>query len=124
MTNIKNILINIVIIHQNIYWVISIVPWVKKITKTKYYQILYYKTLASQDCIISKKRIFLVIPSIFNSPEILFLAKSKSFVDNLRHCGEVFLVDWFEVDEADYLLEDYVKRVVKIISNLRQKSIK
>ncbi|MFP3018481.1 MAG: poly-beta-hydroxybutyrate polymerase [Candidatus Tisiphia sp.] len=39
----------------------------KKITKTKYYQILYYKTLASQDCIISNKRIFLVIPSIFNS---------------------------------------------------------
>lgn len=37
----------------------------------------------------------------------------------------MFLVDWFEVDEADYLLEDYVKRVVeiisKIISNLRQK---
>ncbi|WP_375332438.1 MULTISPECIES: alpha/beta fold hydrolase [unclassified Candidatus Tisiphia] len=94
----------------------------KKITKTKYYQILYYKTLASQDCIISNKRIFLVIPSIFNSPEILFLAKSKSFVGNLRHCGEVFLVDWFEVDEADYLLEDYVKRVVEIISNLRQKN--
>ncbi|MCZ6902295.1 MAG: hypothetical protein O7C62_06900 [Rickettsia endosymbiont of Ixodes persulcatus] len=36
---------------------------------------------------------FLIIPSIFNSSEIFFLARDKSFIENLRNYGEVYLVD-------------------------------
>ena len=49
------------------------------ISKTPYYQILSYKSFKSN---INKT--FLVIPSIFNSPEILFLSNSINFIDNLR----------------------------------------
>ncbi len=90
----------------------------RQIAKTPYYQILYYKGLKNNN-----ERSFLVIPSIFNSPEILFLSNSKSFIDNLRQYGQVFLVDWFELNEADYLLEDYALRVIEIIGELRQKNI-
>lgn len=92
------------------------------VTTTKYYQILYYTKLLSKDIFICGNRVFLVIPSIFNSPEILLLAKSSSFINKLRQCGEVFLVDWFEVDRADYLLDDYVLRIVEIITGLGQKN--
>lgn len=90
----------------------------EKVAKTSYYQILYYKGFKE-----NKERSFLVIPSIFNSPEILFLSTSKSFIDNLREYGEVFLVDWFELSRGNYLLEDYVMRIVEIIKELGQKNI-
>lgn len=95
------------------------------IITTKYYQIIYYRKLSSNNISICNyncnNRIFLVIPSIFNSPEILLLAKSSSFINKLRQYGEVFLVDWFEVDRANYLLDDYVLRIIEIITDLRQK---
>ncbi|KJV79461.1 MULTISPECIES: alpha/beta fold hydrolase [spotted fever group] len=37
---------------------------------------------------------FLIIPSIFNSPEIFFLARDKSFIENLRSYGEVYLIGY------------------------------
>lgn len=87
-----------------------------KVAVSKNYQILHYAKLSS-----CHNRTFLVIPSIFNSVEILFLSKSQSFIDNLREYGEVFLIDWFEVDDTNYLLDDYVNRVVEIIAKLKQK---
>lgn len=45
---------------------------------------------------------FLIIPSIFNSPEIFFLARDKSFIENLRSYGEVYLIDWLEIEEPQY----------------------
>jgi len=86
----------------------------KRIITTKYYQILRYEKYQT---IYSDKK-FLVIPSIFNSPEILFLGRNKGFIDNLRGYGEVLLIDWFEVLEADYSLNDYVQRIAEIITNL------
>ncbi len=88
------------------------------ISKTPYYQILSYKSFKSN---INKT--FLVIPSIFNSPEILFLSNSINFIDNLRQYGNVLLVDWMELNENNYLLEDYAKKVVDIIIKLREKNI-
>lgn len=90
----------------------------QKVAKTSYCQVLYYQGFKENN-----KRNFLVIPSIFNSPEILLLSNSKSFIDNLRQYGDVFLVDWFELNEANYLLEDYVIRIIEIIEKLKQKNI-
>ncbi|KJW04871.1 putative poly-beta-hydroxybutyrate polymerase [Rickettsia argasii T170-B] len=38
---------------------------------------------------------FLIILSIFNS----LLARDKSFIENLRSYGEVYLIDWLEIEE-------------------------
>lgn len=91
----------------------------EQIANTPYYQILHYKENSS----ILNKRVFLVIPSIFNSPEILFLSKSQSFINNLRQYGEVFLVDWLELSRSDYRLEDYASKVVEVIIELRKHNI-
>ena len=66
---------------------------------------------------------FLIIPSIFNSPEIFFLSRNKSFIENLREQGEVYLIDWLEVKEPNYLLDDYVHKIVEVINNLNVNNI-
>ena len=86
-----------------------------KVATSKNYQILHYPKLS-----LHSNRTFLVIPSIFNSAEILFLSKSQSFIDHLRQYGEVFLIDWLEVSDTNYLLDDYVLRVTEIITKLKQ----
>lgn len=60
---------------------------------------------------------FLIIPSIFNSPEVFFLSRDKSFMDNLRIHGEVYLIDWLEVKDSAYSLNDYVNRVIEVMGN-------
>jgi len=124
----------------------------KVIMQTKYYRLLYYPSTMSFPTLSlsfpqkreSRKnklkmdscdqrndiersrddsRSFLIIPSIFNSPEIFFLARDKSFIENLRNHGEVYLIDWLEVKESSYLLDDYVHRVTEIISNLNSNDI-
>ncbi|CEO17016.1 Putative aminoacrylate hydrolase RutD [Rickettsia monacensis] len=67
--------------------------------------------------------IFLIIPSIFNSPEIFFLARDKSFIENLRSYGEVYLIDWLEIEEPKYLLDDYVYKIIEVIDSLKIKDI-
>ncbi len=76
-------------------------------------------TERSQDDI----KTFLIIPSIFNSPEIFFLARDKSFIENLRSYGEVYLIDWLEIEEPKYLLDDYVHKIIEVIDNLKIKDI-
>ncbi|MCC8406650.1 MAG: alpha/beta hydrolase family protein [Rickettsia endosymbiont of Sceptobius lativentris] len=66
---------------------------------------------------------FLIIPSIFNSPEIFFLARNKSFIENLRSYGEVYLIDWLEIEEPKYLLDDYVHKIIEVIDSLKIKDI-
>ncbi|XVN42393.1 MAG: hypothetical protein RCG15_07195 [Candidatus Rickettsia vulgarisii] len=91
----------------------------KEIFSTSCYKIFHYK----ENFNISNKRVFLIAPSIFNSPEILFLSKSQSFIDNLRQYGEVFLIDWLELSLSDYKLEDYANKVVEIILELEKRNI-
>lgn len=106
------------------------------VKKTKYYRVLYYPAVISflwkqessngMDTVEGTRydtKTFLLIPSIFNSPEIFFLARDKSFIENLRNYGEVYLIDWLEVQEPNYLLDDYVRKVVEIINNLNIGSV-
>ncbi|ABV75398.1 Poly-beta-hydroxybutyrate polymerase [Rickettsia akari str. Hartford] len=69
------------------------------------------------------KHKFLIIPSIFNSPEIFFLARGKNFIENLRNYGEVYLIDWLEIEEPKYLLDDYVHKIIEVIDSLKIKDI-
>ncbi|WP_218460438.1 alpha/beta fold hydrolase [Rickettsia sp. TH2014] len=66
---------------------------------------------------------FLITPSIFNSPEIFFLARDKNFIENLRSHGEVYLIDWLEIEEPKYLLDDYVHKIIEVIDSLKIKDI-
>ena len=66
---------------------------------------------------------FLIIPSIFNSPEIFFLARDKNFIENLRSHGEVYLIDWLEIEEPKYLLDDYVHKIIEVIDSLKIKDV-
>jgi polyhydroxyalkanoate synthase len=88
-----------------------------EVVKTAYYRLRHYPKTGGLN------QVFLIVPSIFNSPEILFLARGESFVENLQKYGEVFLIDWLEVEEPKYLLDDYVSKVVEVINLLKQKNI-
>ncbi|QQV75607.1 Putative aminoacrylate hydrolase RutD [Rickettsia tillamookensis] len=111
----------------------------KIVMQTEHYRVLYYSassrglsTGSSNDMShpmdsVDKPRddthAFLIIPSIFNSPEIFFLARDKNFIENLRSYGEVYLIDWLEIEEPKYLLDDYVHKVIEVIDSLKIKDI-
>ena len=70
-----------------------------------------------------KNDTFLIVPSIFNSPEILFLSGEDNFVQNLRKNGEVYLVNWKETYKQ-LRVEDLVQELQKIISFVRKNNKK
>ncbi|HJD59150.1 MAG TPA: alpha/beta fold hydrolase [Rickettsia endosymbiont of Omalisus fontisbellaquei] len=99
----------------------------KIVMQTEHYRLICYKMdsrLRGNDIDRGNdSRTFLIIPSIFNSPEIFFLARDKSFIENLRSYGEVYLIDWLEVKEPKYLLDDYVHKIIEVIDSLKIKDI-
>lgn len=66
----------------------------------------------------NKKRPFLLVPSIFNSPEILFLAKEDSFIENLRKFGDVYLIEWQENNQSIFI-HDLISEIEFIINKLQ-----
>lgn len=79
----------------------------QKIFVSENSQLLHYSCTKNSN----NKKVFLIIPSIFNSPEILFLNKKKSFINYLRDMGDVYLLDWQEIENPDYEFDGYVKEV-------------
>lgn len=69
---------------------------------------LLYKSTHNTD------NIFLIAPSIFNSPEILFISKENNFIENLRARGDVYLINWQESNKQ-LLIQDLVQELEKII---------
>ncbi len=65
------------------------------------------------------ENIFLITPSIFNSPEILFISKANNFIDNLLKQGNVYLIDWQE-SEKQLLFNDLVHELENIIEFLTE----
>jgi polyhydroxyalkanoate synthase len=64
---------------------------------------------------------FLVIPSLFNSPDILFFNEDKSLISTLLRFGDVYLVDWQE-STIQRTLDQYVLELSKVIDNLAIKT--
>ena len=56
------------------------------------------------------RRIFLVIPSFFNSSSILHFDQQNNFVKILQEHGEVFLFHWLETSRS-YIMEDVVNAI-------------
>ncbi|WP_037231163.1 alpha/beta fold hydrolase [Rickettsia monacensis] len=41
----------------------------------------------------------------------------------MRSYGEVYLIDWLEIEEPKYLLDDYVYKIIEVIDSLKIKDI-
>jgi len=83
------------------------------------HRVLKYKQIKDENL---RKRVFLIVPSIFNSPEIFFLNKENHFIDNLRELGDIFLIDWLEIKRPNYSVNDYITEIIKITNHLRAKT--
>ncbi len=73
------------------------------------------------NCLQSKfdlKRIILIVPSLFNSPNILFINKTKNFVECLQDIATVYLIDWQEIKSPDHKLDDYVFEIIELLKYL------
>jgi polyhydroxyalkanoate synthase len=60
------------------------------------------------------KESFVVVPSLFNSPEILFFNQEQSYIDYLTSFGDVYLLEWKEAAGKLHLI-DYAKSVEEVI---------
>lgn len=67
---------------------------------------------------IKTKRCFVIVPSLFNSPEILFFNKKDSFVGYLKQFGDVYLVEWISVVQS-LNLADYSASIARVIEFIR-----
>ncbi|RTK92750.1 MAG: alpha/beta hydrolase, partial [Rickettsiales bacterium] len=70
--------------------------------------LLFYKSS------IRAGKIFLITPSIFNSPEILFISKENNFIENLLQQGDVYLINWKETNRQ-LVIKDLVNELENII---------
>lgn len=61
------------------------------------------------------KRIFLLTPSVFNSPNILSIGHPHDIITNLRNFGEVYLIEWLEIKNPNVNLNDYTIAVANVL---------
>lgn len=64
------------------------------------------------------KQVFLIVPSVFNSPDILFIGSPDDIITQLRNFGIVYLVEWQEVHDSTINLNDYALSVAEILKVL------
>jgi polyhydroxyalkanoate synthase len=79
-------------------------------------KLLHYRSSAPLN-----SRIFVIVPSIFNSVEILFLNKQAHFVKRLRTLGSVYIIKWLEIENTKFNLNDYTLEAVKVIKYIHKK---
>lgn len=59
---------------------------------------------------------FIVVPSLFNSPEILFLGQEQSYACYLQTMGNVYFIEWIETSKQANLA-DYANEIVQILNS-------
>lgn len=62
-----------------------------------------------------KSNPFFIIPSIFHTPEILFLNKKSYFINELQSISDVYLIHWHEILDSTHTLDDYVLYAIKCL---------
>jgi len=82
-------------------------PYTKQISFNKACNILFFEGQGYET--------FLIVPSIFNSHEILTIDAPNNMVTNLRKMGSVYLIEWLEVDDKDFGLADYAVVVAEVL---------
>lgn len=86
-------------------------PYSWKIPFSKICNILFYEGQGD--------KAFLIVPSIFNSHDILTLGAPGDLITNLRKMGCVYLIEWLEVENKDFGLDDYASEVAKVLEGFR-----
>ncbi|RYE06532.1 MAG: alpha/beta hydrolase [Rickettsiaceae bacterium] len=87
------------------------------------YQLIIYK---KKQVINEKKKcdsVFLIIPSIFNSPEILFINPNISLIEYLRSSSDIYLINWLGVVNESFSLENYVLEVINALQYIYDKGV-
>lgn len=64
---------------------------------------------------ISSNQNFVIVPSLFNSPEILLFNHSQNYIEYVRSFGDVYLIEWKETKDA-LKLSDYAQDVASVLS--------
>lgn len=62
-------------------------------------------------------RLYLVVPSCFNSSSILDFSNDSSIIESLRLKGDVYLLNWLQVDNQGKL-ETYINSVTNFVNYL------
>lgn len=57
---------------------------------------------------------FIIVPSLFNSPEILFFNKDQNYIEYMKSFGNVYLLEWIETTDV-LKLSDYAQDVAKVV---------
>lgn len=84
-----------------------------------YISVVYFKSLNAK-----AKKIFVIIPSIFNSPEILNIGRPQDIITNLRALGSVFLIEWKEVENPKAQMSDYIYSLNKLLLELSSEFVR
>ena len=66
------------------------------------------ETLSSQN--------FVIVPSLFNSPEILFFNQEQNYIEYMKSFGNVYLLEWRETIDV-LKLSDYAQDVAKVLKS-------
>lgn len=64
---------------------------------------------------------FIIVPSLFNSPEILFFNQEQSYIQYMQSFGNLYLFEWRETTD-ELSLSDYAKDVAEIIKFIKNKT--
>ena len=60
--------------------------------------------------------LFLIAPSIFNSYKILTIGNPYDIITALRKAGNVYVIEWLEIQDKDFDLSCYASTVAKVLS--------
>lgn len=61
---------------------------------------------------VESEQCFVVVPSLFNSSEILFFNEEQNYIEYLQQFGKVYLIEWLEAIRP-MSLSDYADLVVR-----------
>lgn len=78
-----------------------------------YISLVYYAPLHK-----NTEKIFVIIPSIFNSPDILSIGRPSDIITRLRSLGSVFLIEWQEVQNPNAQISNYIESSNRLLSEL------
>jgi len=93
---------------------INYIKQAKNVEHNNHYNLLYYPSK------FKNRVVTLIIPSILNSPEILFI-NDPNFASCANNYSDLYLIEWLLINDATFSLNDYVLIVDSVIKSLHQR---
>jgi len=86
----------------------------QKIIINKESEVLFFPSINP----MQNNQIFVIVPSIFNSPDILAIGEPDDLITNLCKHGAVYLIKWQIVEDKNFNLSSYAKVTSQIIQHI------